>query len=281
MRIVQDPSELRAILSAHAGTIGFAPTMGYLHEGHMTLFRRAAAENTLSVVSIFVNPTQFGPNEDFAAYPRDAAGDIARTESCGVDVLWMPTVEHMYPTGHATTVTVSGVTKHLCGASRPVHFAGVATVVAKLFNVVRPTRAYFGQKDFQQLAVIRRMNADLDFGIEVIGVPTVREADGLAMSSRNAYLSLAERPRALKLSEALRLAGGLWGAGFGTVSDVRDRMLDVLRADDAVRVDYVEICDPSTLEPLDGALGSGSVPAVALIAGFVGRTRLIDNAVLG
>ncbi len=272
MRILRTVADVRAELRARGGTVGFAPTMGYLHEGHLTLFRRARAENDVAVVSIFVNPTQFGPGEDLERYPRDPEGDLEKCRSCGVDVVWMPGVEDMYRPDATTTVRVGGLTQHLCGAHRPVHFEGVATVVTKLFHVVGPTRAYFGEKDFQQLAVVRRLVRDLDLDIDIVGVPTVREEDGLAMSSRNRFLSAEERARALGIHAALQAARASWRGGAPSADAVRSAMLDAVAR--VGTVDYAEICDPDSLAALVGDAGG---PAVALVAVRVGETRLIDN----
>lgn len=255
---------------------GFVPTMGYLHDGHLSLVEEARRLTDACVVSIFVNPLQFGANEDLAHYPRDAAGDRARLERAGVEVLYAPTVEAMYPSGFQTEVTVTRITAALCGRSRPGHFRGVTTVVAKLFNAVKPHVALFGAKDFQQLTAIRRMAADLDFGIEVVGVPTVREADGLAMSSRNAYLSSDERLAARCLSRALAAARDTVTSGTCGADAVLERVRAVLGAEPLARIDYAELVDAETIEPIDVI----ERPALLALAVFVGRTRLIDNTVL-
>lgn len=251
--------------------------MGFLHEGHLALFRHARANNDVAVASIFVNPTQFGPNEDLSRYPRDTDGDLAKASACGIDFVWMPEVADMYRPGATTRVRVDGLTRHLCGASRPGHFEGVATIVAKLFNVVQPTAAYFGEKDYQQLAVIRQMALDLDFDVAVVGLPTIREADGLAMSSRNKFLSETDRTDALLLSRALQQARVSWAGGEGTAESVRAALQATLCQSGGVRVDYAELCDPTSLEPLLDEQVAGSAAAVALVAAYVGSTRLIDN----
>jgi len=258
------------------GEIALVPTMGALHAGHLTLVR-AAQERAPVVVSIFVNPTQFGPNEDLAAYPRQLAEDTRLLAGEGVDLLWAPPVEEVYPQGFATTVSVAGLGGGLCGASRPGHFDGVATVVAKLFAQVRPDLALFGEKDWQQLAVIRRMTRDLDLtqphAARIIGVPTVREADGLAMSSRNRYLSPEDRARAAVLPIAMRKAIAVIEAG-ADVATVLDMTKAALLAGGFTSVDYVELADAETLAPL-GRLGKRA--ARLFVAARIGGTRLIDN----
>jgi len=267
------PAEMTAwTLAARARgeRVAFVPTMGALHEGHVTLLREARKHGQRVVLSIFVNPTQFGPNEDLARYPRDLGGDLAKAAGAGTDAAYVPDVRDVYPPGYQTTVEVPELARGLCGPFRPGHFAGVATVVCKLFNVVRPDVALFGEKDYQQLAIVRRMVVDLDMGIEIVGVPTVREADGLAMSSRNAYLSPAERARALSISRALFAArdGALGGArdGVALVAGARAAL-------DVDRVDYVELVDAESLRPTTDL----ARPTVLAVAAFIGRTRLIDN----
>ncbi|MAF09016.1 pantoate--beta-alanine ligase [Candidatus Poribacteria bacterium] len=258
-------------------SVGLVPTMGFLHEGHLSLVRRARAENDRVLVSIFVNPTQFGPNEDLEDYPRDIGRDCALLAREGVDAVFMPSVEDMYPDGFATEVAVSGpLTERLCGASRPTHFAGVTTVVARLFGLTRPDRAYFGRKDAQQLAVIRRMAADLALPVEVVGCPIVREPDGLAMSSRNVYLSDAERAQALTLRESLLLAERRVTEGVRDPSAIRDETVGLFARRPLLRLDYVELVHVETLEPAPTLAG----PVLLALAAFVGRTRLIDNTTL-
>ena len=273
---ITDHDGLRRALEPHRGkTIGFVPTMGFLHEGHLSLMRQARKENDVVVVSIFVNPTQFGPNEDLDRYPRDPEGDFAKCASVGADIVWMPTTDSMYAEDHSTTVQVHDLTEHLCGASRPGHFDGVTTIVNKLFNRIRPDRAYFGQKDYQQLAVIRRMVRDLDMPVDVIGLPIVRDADGLALSSRNKYLSAAHRQDALLLSKALTQAKVRWRQGERDADALIQGMRDTIDAGQHTRVDYIELVDADTLRSLRTTPSENPVAALAV---FVGETRLIDNA---
>ena len=258
------------------GRVGFVPTMGFFHEGHRSLMRAARAENDLVVVSLFVNPTQFAPTEDLAAYPRDPDGDRAAAEAEGVDILFVPDVFEMYRDGARTTVHVAGLTEHLCGASRPGHFDGVTTVVAKLFSIVGPCHAYFGRKDAQQLAVIRRMTADLDLPVEVVGCPLVRESDGLALSSRNSYLDDDARQQATILSGALYLASEAVVSGERDAAALRQLIVDTIGHVPSVRVDYVEIVDATTLEPVERLEGD----TLVALAAFVGKARLIDNVTI-
>jgi len=253
--------------------IGLIPTMGALHEGHLTLVRRALAAGERAVVSIFVNPTQFGPNEDFSAYPRREAADVATFAAAGGDLVWAPTVEEMYPAGFATHVAVAGLTDGLCGPFRPGHFQGVATVVAKLLLQVQADHAYFGQKDYQQLQVVTRMARDLDIPTGIIGVPTVREADGLALSSRNAYLSAAERLAAAQLPQILRETAAAALAGEAPFAQLLETATARLAAAGFGPIDYVSINDAETLVPVD----SLARPARLFVAARLGRTRLIDN----
>jgi pantoate--beta-alanine ligase len=275
MQIIRRLSDLPAALLPwrEAGqTIALVPTMGALHAGHMALIDAARAEADRVVASIFVNPLQFGPTEDLDKYPRREAEDARLLEQGGCDLLWMPTADQLYPPGFATTVSVSGVSERWDGAARPGHFAGVATVVAKLFTAVRPDKAFFGEKDFQQLAVIRRMEADLGLGVDVRGVATVRDADGLALSSRNAYLSADERARALALPRSLEQASEAILGGEpvqAALDDARRKLVDA----GFERIDYVALVDSATLEPLDKPAGEMRLIAAA----FMGTTRLIDN----
>jgi len=256
--------------------VGFVPTMGFFHEGHRSLMRAARAENDFVVVSLFVNPTQFGPSEDLDAYPRDLVGDSTAAAAEGVDLLFAPGAAEMYPAGARTTVHVDDLTEVLCGASRPGHFDGVTTIVAKLFSIVGPSRAYFGRKDAQQVAVIRRMTTDLDLPVEVVGCPLVRENDGLAMSSRNSYLEPDERAAATVLAGALYVASEAVVAGERDPATIRRLLLDVVGRVPLVRLDYVEVVDPATLEPVD-EIGPDTLVA---LAAFVGKARLIDNVTI-
>ena len=275
MEIITSLFTLRDARRRLAEPVGFVPTMGYLHEGHVSLVRRARAECASVAVSIFVNPTQFGPNEDFAAYPRDMQRDLALLGPAGADLVWTPTPEVIYPPGFQTWVTVDEVTKPLEGAMRPGHFRGVATVVAKLFNAVQPHKAYFGQKDAQQAAVIRQMTRDLDFPVEIVVCPTVREADGLAMSSRNTYLDAAQRQAATVLYRALSAARAAFEQGERDGGRLRQVMLDVLSSEPLARPQYVSCADPDTLQELEGPV----MQALFSMAVYVGKTRLIDNFV--
>lgn len=256
--------------------VGLVPTMGYLHEGHESLMREAAEENDRVVVSIFVNPTQFGPTEDLASYPRDMERDLERCAELGVALVFTPEPEVMYPEGFATAVTVSGLTDGLCGRSRPVHFQGVCTVVCKLFNIVQPDKAYFGRKDAQQLAVVRRMVLDLDMRVEVVGCPIIRESDGLAKSSRNAYLTPEGRIAALVLSKAIRLAETMAGAGEHDAETIARAMRTLFDAEPMATVDYIEIVDGLTLQPVR-KIEKETLVAVAAV---IGKSRLIDNATI-
>jgi pantoate--beta-alanine ligase len=281
MQTFRTIGELRAARAAVGpGTrVGLVPTMGYLHAGHLSLVEQARNECDLVVVSIFVNPTQFGPSEDLSRYPRDEARDLQFLESAGVDWVFIPTAEEIYPPGFQTYVDVREVTTVLEGAARPGHFAGVATVVAKLFNLVQPGVAYFGQKDAQQVVVIRRMVRDLNFPVDLVTGMTIREPDGLALSSRNVYLDPAERQAALVLSRALRAAHDLWDAGERDGERLRAAMRAVLAAEPLAQPDYVSIADPDTLAELD-AIPPGQ-GALASLAVRIGRgTRLIDNHIL-
>lgn len=276
MRVVHTIAEARAVRRALPGTWGFVPTMGYLHEGHLSLVRRARAENDRVAVSIFVNPTQFGPHEDYARYPRDLERDLRLLEPLGVDLVFVPSVEEMYPPGFQTWVIVEEVSRPLEGASRPGHFRGVATVVAKLFNILQPDRAYFGQKDAQQTVVIRRMVQDLNIPVEIAICPTVREPDGLAMSSRNTYLNPEERRAATVLFRALQAAKARYEAGERDAERLREAMREVIRAEPLARIDYVSVAHPETLQELERVEG----PALLSLAVYIGTTRLIDNLML-
>jgi pantoate--beta-alanine ligase len=253
--------------------IGFVPTMGYLHEGHMALVDRARKENDIVVTSVFVNPLQFGPNEDLDRYPRDLDRDAALLTQHGCDILFAPSVEEMYPKPMLTYVELPDLSRQLCGISRPTHFRGVATVVTKLFNIVQPDRAYFGQKDGQQVAVIRRMVEDLNIPVEIVTVPTVREPDGLAKSSRNVYLSPEERPHATVLYRALQAARAELENGERSAAALAKRMADMISAEPGVRLDYAEAVSLETLERPEKLSG----PIMLAVAAYVGKARLIDN----
>ena len=277
MKLVHTVAEARAARAAFP-TLGLVPTMGALHEGHLTLVRQAREACGAVAVSIFVNPTQFNEGADFDRYPRTLKRDLELLEPTGCDLVFAPDAATMYPPGFASSIEVGPVAKPLEGAMRPGHFAGVATVVCKLLNIVQPTRAYFGQKDAQQLAVIRRMAADLDLPFEIVGVPTVREADGLAMSSRNVHLTPDERAQAPALYRALQLAKAAWGGGERDGDQLRAAMKAVLAGAPLGRVEYASIADPLTLVELDEV---GDAGALASLAVRFGDTRLIDNLVLG
>ena len=280
MAIVASIEEVRAIRRRQgAATLGFVPTMGYLHEGHLELVRRARRENDHVAVSIYVNPTQFAPTEDLSRYPRDLERDLALLRAEDVSFVFTPTDATMYPTGFQTSILIHNVTQPLEGARRPTHFEGVAIVVAKLFNIVRPARAYFGQKDARQSVVVRRLVRDLDFDLDIVVCPTVREADGLAMSSRNKYLIGDQRPAATVLNRALRTAERLWSAGTRNGEALRQTMLAVLADEPLAQVDYVSAADPTSLAewPADVPPGAGVLLSLAV---FIGRTRLIDNILL-
>ena len=277
MKIIHSVEALRQAVKAEkkAGkSVGFVPTMGFLHDGHMSLVKAAKKDNEFVVASIFVNPTQFGENEDLDAYPKDLEGDQNKLEHEGVDILFYPTAEEMYPQGYSTYVTVEGtMTGVLCGSSRPGHFRGVATIVTKLFNMVAPDRAYFGQKDAQQVSVIERMAKDLNMDLEIIPCPIHREADGLAMSSRNTYLSEKERKDALVLSQSLFEAKETILSGEKTASKIIQGIIDKISTVDYAIIDYVEIVDALTLNKIDKLKGD----ILIAIAVKVGKPRLIDN----
>ena len=263
-------------LSREEKIIAFVPTMGFLHEGHLALMREARRHADAVIISIFVNPAQFGPAEDFETYPRNLDRDVRLAKSVDVDVIFAPSNQTMYALNHETYVNLDELPKYLCGASRPGHFKGVATVVAKLFNIVTPDVAVFGEKDYQQLVVIRRLVRDLNFNVRVIGVPTVREADGVAMSSRNAYLSKDERLSARALYQGLQRAQQLTSEGITRTEAIVDRVKAFISSHPYTDIDYVTICNPETLEPVDQINGE----ALMALAVRVGATRLIDNAVL-
>jgi pantoate--beta-alanine ligase len=277
MEVLKTVAEIKELRGKLPAPVGFVPTMGYLHEGHLVLVRQARAENASVVVSIFVNPTQFGPREDFKEYPRDPERDLALLEKEGVDVVFMPSVDEVYPPGFNSWVEVGKIAQRLEGASRPGHFRGVATVVARLFDIVQPDRAYFGQKDAQQLLVVKKMVAELDMKLEVVAVPTVREPDGLAMSSRNTYLNPEERKAALALYQALMLAQRLYSEGEKDAKLIRRQMRELIQKQPLAQIDYISIADAETLDELDEV----KPPALVSLAVKIGKTRLIDNVVVG
>jgi pantoate--beta-alanine ligase len=279
MKICTTIDDARA--ASHAARVtgkllGLVPTMGALHEGHLSLVRAAKTQCDVVAVSIFVNPTQFGPNEDFSKYPRSFERDCRSLEGEGVDLVFAPSVEEMYPRGAVTYVTVEGMSEKLCGRSRPGHFRGVTTVVAKLFQIIEPTRAYFGQKDAAQLAIVRRMVRDLNFPVEIVGCPIVREPDGLAMSSRNAYLNTEQRKSALVLYRALTRVQRLFNQGVRCADKLMAAGKEVFAEQPSVRLDYLEIVDPESLDLVPKITGT----ALVAVAAFVGTTRLIDNVLL-
>lgn len=279
MQVCATISETRTVCRAARGDrkrLGVVPTMGALHEGHLSLVRAARAQCDVVAVSIFVNPTQFGPAEDLSKYPRQFERDCRLLEKEGVEILFAPAVEEMYPQGQVTWVVVDGLSEKLDGRTRPGHFRGVTTVVAKLFNIVTPDAAYFGQKDAAQLAVIRRMVHELNFGVEIVACPIVREADGLAMSSRNAYLNPDERNRALVLHNSLRRVEQEFGEGERDAKVLISSAKEILAREPQVRVDYYEIVDQDTLDPVERI----SQRALVAVAAYVGTTRLIDNVLL-
>jgi len=279
--VIRDPAEMRARaedIRRDGRRICVVPTMGYLHDGHLSLLRAGRARADVLLFTLFVNPSQFGPREDLSRYPRDEEGDLAKARSCGVDLAFCPPAGSMYPPGYQTWVEVAELSQPLCGGSRPGHFRGVATVVTKLFHVTLPHVAVFGEKDFQQLALIRRMTADLDFGVEIVGMPIVREPDGLAMSSRNAYLSPAERSAALCLSRGLAAARARFAAGERDPVVLVGAARSPIEAEELARIDYVELRDAATLALVEHEV---TRPAVLAMAVFLGPTRLIDNTVLG
>ncbi|MBW1780653.1 MAG: pantoate--beta-alanine ligase [Deltaproteobacteria bacterium] len=263
-------------LRSAGNTIALVPTMGFLHEGHLELMRAGKDNADTLIISIYVNPTQFGPGEDLDQYPRDTKGDLEKARDVGVDIVFMPSDEEMYRENSQTRVQVENLPQHLCGLSRPGHFDGVATVVAKLFNITKPHLAVFGQKDYQQLAVISRMVMDLDMDIRILGVPTVREADGVAMSSRNSYLSPEERISARCLKKAMDLTQDLFQKGEVRAQTIRDAVRDLILSHPFTEIDYISLCDPVTLDELN-VLKDENLMALAI---RVGKTRLIDNCLL-
>jgi pantoate--beta-alanine ligase len=276
MQIAKSIAEMKAMRMESLGSVGFVPTMGYLHQGHLALVKQARDENSAVVVSIFINPAQFGPTEDFKTYPRNTERDLAMLRKERTDIVFMPPAEEMYPEGFSSWIEVENVTDRLEGSCRPGHFKGVATVVAKLFNIVEPSRAYFGQKDAQQALVIKKMVADLNMNLEVIVAPTVRESDGLAMSSRNVNLNPQERQAATVLFKALTLARNLWGKGERNAKHMCQEMTSLISKEPLAKIEYVSIADAETLEELTEI----DKPALASLAVRIGKTRLIDNMLL-
>jgi pantoate--beta-alanine ligase len=276
MKVIEKIDDMKRLRQQLTEPVGFVPTMGYLHEGHLALVRWARTENPSLVISIFVNPTQFGPQEDFNQYPRDTERDLALLEKERVDIVFMPSVDEMYPPQFNSWVEVGKITERLEGASRPGHFRGVTTVVAKLFNIIQPTRAYFGQKDAQQLVVIKKMVAELNMNLEIVTVPTMRERDGLAISSRNTYLNPEKREVATVLYQAISLAQKLWLQGETNAQAIRQQMLTLIQKQPLAAIDYVSIADTKTLDELDTV----KAPALVSLAVKIGNTRLIDNVVL-
>ena len=277
MILIETVAGMQQFAREHSGEIALVPTMGYLHQGHVSLMREAKKRAPLVVLSIFVNPTQFGVNEDLENYPQDLARDTRVAQEAGVDVIFAPTPLDMYPAGYQSYLEVEGITRELCGASRPGHFRGVTTVVAKLFNIVAPKCAVFGMKDFQQLAVIRRMVQDLNMDLEIVGMPIVREPDGLALSSRNSNLDPAGRASALCLSRALAAAKDAFRGGERSVYELRRRSLASIQGESLAELDYLEFRDPETLVPLQQADGR----TLLALAVRIGAVRLIDNCILG
>ncbi len=278
MKVIKTIKEMKEWSSSvrQAGkTIAFVPTMGFFHEGHLSLMREGRRRGDLLIVSLFVNPTQFSPNEDFKNYPRDFERDRKMTEEVGVDILFAPEVIEMYPPDHQTSVRVEKVTQNLCGKSRPIHFQGVTTVVMMLFEIVMPHVAIFGEKDYQQLVTVQQMVRDLHMGVEVVGMPTVREADGLAMSSRNTYLLPEERKAARSLHQSLQRAKELLQKGERNADRIIHEVREILQSESLVRIDYAQICDANTLQDVDRI----ERDVVVALAAFLGKTRLIDNLI--
>ena len=276
MQIIETVSDFRAAERSCPRPLGLVPTMGYLHDGHLSLVRRARSDNATAAASIFVNPTQFGENEDLSTYPRDMEGDLEKLRREGVDLVFAPPASEVYPTGFDTSIDMGAIARGLEGEHRPGHFSGVATVVCKLLTIVRPDNVYFGQKDAQQCLVIKRLNADLNLGANIVVMPTVRDPDGLALSSRNAHLTPENRQSALALSRALRLAETLCAEGVRDADTIRSNMLLVLNTEPAAAIDYVSITDAETLQELTTI----DRPALVSLAVHIGPVRLIDNTVL-
>ena len=276
MKVIETVTETRAACLRSPRPLGLVPTMGFLHDGHMALVKQCRSDNEYAVASIFVNPAQFSPHEDFSTYPRDMDADLAKLEEAGVDLVFAPSVDEVYPEGFATFVDVGPLGDRLEGEFRPGHFRGVATVVCKLLSIVRPDRAYFGQKDAQQCMVVEALSRDLNLGVEIVVVPTVRDPDGLALSSRNAHLGEKERTAAPLLSASLDLSKEIWLSGGTDARQVKDRMRALIEGNPLARIDYVSIADGDTLEELDQLRRS----ALVSLAVNIGKTRLIDNVIL-
>jgi pantoate--beta-alanine ligase len=275
IKSVKAMKDLSSGLRKKGRSIGFVPTMGYLHDGHISLVKEAKKHNDVVVVSIFVNPTQFGPKEDLKKYPRDIKRDIALLSRYGVDFVFCPAASDIYPEGYGTYIEVKDLSDKLCGASRPGHFKGVATIVAKLLNIVRPDTAYFGEKDRQQQVIIRKMAADLNMDVDIVSMPTVREKNGLAMSSRNSYLSKDETSRALVINRALKFAKTLAGSGVKSAARIKAAISKLMKAS-KLKIDYISICDPQTLEEKKSVKGN----TLIAVAAYIGKTRLIDNIII-
>lgn len=279
MKLITSIKEMQAIsnrLRMEGRTISFVPTMGYFHDAHIKLFEEGRRRGDCLIVSLFVNPIQFGPGEDYETYPRDIERDRRMAEEAGVDILFAPQASQMYPSGYQTYVTVEEVTKNLCGAVRPGHFRGVVTIVTKLFNIIKPHIAIFGEKDYQQLITIKRLVEDLNFDIEVVGVPTVREEDGLAMSSRNIYLTFEERKVAPLLFKALKEGERLYLSGEREAKRIIDAVMDVLMEEPTIKVEYVKLCHPESLEEISKVDKKG----LLALAARIGKARLIDSIIL-
>lgn len=279
MQLIKKIKEMQAYSDearARGKIIGFVPTMGYLHEGHLSLVRAAKKDCDVVIVSIFVNPTQFGPNEDFNDYPRDFEHDSALLEKEKADILFYPSVDEMYPEEQLTWVKIDKIAEHLCGISRPTHFQGVATVVSKLFNIAKPHKAYFGQKDYQQCLVIKKMAKDLDFDIDIVICPTVREKDGIAMSSRNKYISHEERKSALSLDKSLVMAKKMIENGENDIEKIKRHIKEMIEKEKSAKIDYIEILNSKNLEKIKKIKGN----AIIALAVFIGKTRLIDNMLI-
>ncbi len=277
MKLIKTISEMKEFRKSLPEPVGFVPTMGYLHEGHISLVRQAKKDNASVVVSVFVNPTQFGPTEDFDKYPRDLDGDIELLTEEGIDAVFAPESEEMYPEGFNSRIEVIGITQTLEGVSRPGHFRGVTTILGKLFNIVNPNKAYFGQKDAQQSIVVNKMAKDLNMNLEIITMPTIRDVDGLAISSRNTYLTPESRQSANVLYRSLMLAQEIHARGERDAEIIRSEIVRLIKTEELARIDYVSIADPETLEELDEITGKA---LVSLAVKFI-KTRLIDNVMLG